>query len=1175
MLAIILAGVLTAVATALSAVAINVATGGDAPWFPTMEDHPLRWTAISVPSLALGAWLLWWTQRGYESSRATLIPAAPPPEPWMVDRPRELTAIVRALRRRRGVTVGITTAVHGAGGFGKTTIARMVRADARVSRHFGRRVYWVTLGRDARRGALVEKINDLVKQIDPARAQPFTDVRQAADHLAAVLAAGPRRLIILDDVWDDDQLAAFPVAGRSARLVTTRVATLVAGGAIPVKVDRMSPVQSRRVLTADLPQPLPPEVIDGLLAEAGSWPLLLRLVNKLLLDQTRSHTDVAAAGRGLLARLRREGPLSVDRLTGVVPEQLDVNKPEQRDKAIGATIEAGAGLLTTAEQTRFAELSIFVEDEVVPVALVAALWQATGALDETETRRLCARLADLALLTLIGTAEGGTIGLHDVVRDYLADGLGGTEIERLHGVLLDTARVTPWWHLPDHSRYLRDHLVEHLLSAGRADEAAAVATDLRWVATRLEDNGPAAPAADLSLIDTPKARRLNELLQQTAHLLAPTEPPGARLEILFDRVAHDEDWGALAAELQQRSALSSVWPLPDLPDPALRRAFTGRTAGINALAIAPDATWLVSGGEDGVLRLWDPESGREIRQLGSHKRGVTALAVSADGGSVASGSADGSVRLWDVPTGRLRTAVKGHPDKISAVAISPDGSWVATGSITGTVSLWHAGTGRPAARLITAPSRTIRRWHRIVDRIVRSSFHRIDGIVSIFFAPGGATVTAVAYYGTVSTWDVATRQRRGAFESGRWLTAAAASPDGTLLVTTGGGRQVTVWDTRTGEQIGVIDEAAESIGYTPTAVVVTSDGSSVVIAGQTGLTHVCDVSTGRETSQIRSHASHVTAVAAASGAGWIATAGVDGFLRTWNPDSRGEHPRESALDLPTGPISVAPDGSWLAQVTSDPDSTLRLWHPDGPRYVADLFDDQIRCLAVSPRGDLAAAGGRRVWIRWSGGETSEGDVGQCWAMAFAGDWLALTDAGGEIVLKRPGTLRTWQRLNHHKGEITAIVAAPSGEWLASAGHDTTVRLWNPETGEQLARLSDHAGRLHALAAAPDATWLASAGDDGTIRLWDPAAHRLLARLVAGVDMITALAATPDSRFLASGSYDGAIRVWDVAARRVIALTRVDGLPASLAWHPDGRRLFLGGYGGVYCFALQPTKIQNV
>jgi hypothetical protein len=48
-----------------------------------------------------------------------------------------------------------------------------------------------------------------------------------------------------------------------------------------VRVDQMSPEQARALLTSGLPQ-LDPAVADGLLAVTGRWPLLLRLVNKVL-----------------------------------------------------------------------------------------------------------------------------------------------------------------------------------------------------------------------------------------------------------------------------------------------------------------------------------------------------------------------------------------------------------------------------------------------------------------------------------------------------------------------------------------------------------------------------------------------------------------------------------------------------------------------------------------------------------------------------------------------------------------------------------------------------------------------------------------------------------------------------------------------------------------------------
>ena len=67
------------------------------------------------------------------ASKAPVAPELAVPD-WVVGRPSELEAVVQALADGRGGTVGITTGLYGAGGFGKTTLAQMVCADRRVRR---------------------------------------------------------------------------------------------------------------------------------------------------------------------------------------------------------------------------------------------------------------------------------------------------------------------------------------------------------------------------------------------------------------------------------------------------------------------------------------------------------------------------------------------------------------------------------------------------------------------------------------------------------------------------------------------------------------------------------------------------------------------------------------------------------------------------------------------------------------------------------------------------------------------------------------------------------------------------------------------------------------------------------------------------------------------------------
>ena len=78
------------------------------------------------------------------------------------------------------------------------------------------------------------------------------------------------------------------------------------------------------------------------------------------------------------------------------------------------------------------------------------------------------------------------------------------------------------------------------------------------------------------------------------------------------------------------------------------------------MAVAPDGSWLASGGEDGTVRIWDAATGRERAVLTGHTSAVAAVAVAPDGSWLASGGEDGTVRIWDAATGRERAVLTGH-----------------------------------------------------------------------------------------------------------------------------------------------------------------------------------------------------------------------------------------------------------------------------------------------------------------------------------------------------------------------------------------------------------------------------------------------------------------------------------------------------------------------------------
>ncbi|KAF9472699.1 hypothetical protein BDN70DRAFT_900343 [Pholiota conissans] len=113
----------------------------------------------------------------------------------------------------------------------------------------------------------------------------------------------------------------------------------------------------------------------------------------------------------------------------------------------------------------------------------------------------------------------------------------------------------------------------------------------------------------------------------------------------------------------------------------------------STITLSSDGKYLVSGLEDGTVRMWDASTGEELKVLSRHSSSVWSVAFSSDNKRIVSGSDDRTVQVWDALTGEELKVLEGHHGTVWSVAFSSNNKWIVSGSTDQTVRMWDASTG--------------------------------------------------------------------------------------------------------------------------------------------------------------------------------------------------------------------------------------------------------------------------------------------------------------------------------------------------------------------------------------------------------------------------------------------------------------------------------------------------
>jgi WD40 repeat protein len=173
---------------------------------------------------------------------------------------------------------------------------------------------------------------------------------------------------------------------------------------------------------------------------------------------------------------------------------------------------------------------------------------------------------------------------------------------------------------------------------------------------------------------------------------------------------------------------------------------------------------LITGSWDRKLIWWDTERRQPVRTVAAHDRWIRQIALAPDGQLLASISDDMSAKLWDPASGKLVRELHGHerrlprydyPNKLYACAFSPNGQFLAVNDELCQVIIWEVSTGKVAAR-IDAQGFFTADWDR--------NNHPYGGLRCLVFAPDGQTLIL----GGLKNTDVAIINGQGLVQVFDW-----------------------------------------------------------------------------------------------------------------------------------------------------------------------------------------------------------------------------------------------------------------------------------------------------------------------------------------------------------------------------------------------------------------------
>ena len=273
----------------------------------------------------------------------------------------------------------------------------------------------------------------------------------------------------------------------------------------------------------------------------------------------------------------------------------------------------------------------------------------------------------------------------------------------------------------------------------------------------------------------------------------------------------------------------------------------------------------------------------------------------------------------------------------------------------------------------------------------------------------------------------------------------------------------------------------------------------------------------------------------------------DGTLRVWAVATGTPIEESGANTTASTTITSSPDGTFVAtKAIMQTVGTSPRWTMERKIGQKGLFADRVNAVRFSPDGKTLATGGGE--LSRSGDiiffDAASGKVTQTWkekhsdtvlCLDFSPDGKKLASGAADKIV-RVTEVATGKQLNlleGHTHHVTSVAFRSDGRVLATAGAEGTVVTWDMLIGERKKKIEGWSKEVTSLQFIGATNQIITSAGDNRVRIVNDEGTEV--RNIADLpDYMQAAVSTPNGTTLVAGGEDSLLRVWDGAGKQLAA-----------------------------------------